>query len=194
MIVGLDLAVFLILIVTAVLALRTKDLLTAVALLSGYSLFLAVLFTGLLALDVAIVEATLGAGLSGVLFIVAILATTRRTTGRRPRRAQLVALPAVGSFLALMLFASSGLPDRGALDSPSQTGVSTYYVERSVADTRTPNVVTAVLADYRSQDTLGETIVILTAALSAALILLRRFDHPDEAAATNGAPSGGTDA
>jgi multicomponent Na+:H+ antiporter subunit B len=182
MIVVLDLAVFLILIVTAILALRSKDLLTSVALLSGYSLFLAVLFTGLLALDVALVEAALGAGLSGVLMIVAILATTRRTAGVRSRGAHLLALPTVGAFLGLMLYASTGLPDRGVIDSPAQTGVSTVYLERSLIDTKTPNVVTAILADYRSLDTLGETIVIVTAALSASLILLRRFDHPDLAA------------
>ena len=37
--------------------------------------------------------------------------------------------------------------------------------------TRTPNIVTAVLADYRGYDTLGETAVILTAGLAVMLIL-----------------------
>jgi hypothetical protein len=46
--------------------------------------------------------------------------------------------------------------------------------------TETPNVVTSLLADYRSQDTLGETLVILTAALAASLVLARRPDRPDE--------------
>jgi multicomponent Na+:H+ antiporter subunit B len=47
------------------------------------------------------------------------------------------------------------------------------YVERSYPDTATPNMVTAVLADYRGYDTLGETVVILTAGLAVALILPR---------------------
>jgi multicomponent Na+:H+ antiporter subunit B len=47
-------------------------------------------------------------------------------------------------------------------------------------DTRTPNVVTAILADYRSMDTLGETLVILTAALSASLVLFRRREGEGE--------------
>jgi multicomponent Na+:H+ antiporter subunit B len=188
MIVPLDLLVFVILIVTAVLALQVRDLLTAVALLSGYSLFAAILFAGLQAVDVALVEAALGAGLTGVLFIAAIIATTRRTraTSEKDRRTRLAVLPVIIGFVALMLFASTGLPDRGDAASPAQLGVSTYYLERSYEDTRTPNVVTAILADYRSQDTLGETLVILTAALAASLILARRFDHPDE-------PSGAAD-
>jgi multicomponent Na+:H+ antiporter subunit B len=78
-----------------------------------------------------------------------------------------------------MLYASSGLPDRGDPAAPAQQGVSRAYIEGSLPQTRTPNVVTAILADYRSMDTLGETLVILTAALAAALILARRFDHPE---------------
>lgn len=181
MIVGLDIAIFVILLLTAVLALRVRDLLTAVALLAGYSLFAAVLFTGVQALDVALVEAALGAGLTGVLFIAAILATTRRSVAReRPRQQGLVLLLVV-VFFGLMVFASTDLPDRGDPDSPSQTGIATSYLSRSMQDTQTPNVVTALLADYRSLDTLGETLVILSAALAAALVLIRRpeDDPPD---------------
>jgi multicomponent Na+:H+ antiporter subunit B len=54
--------------------------------------------------------------------------------------------------------------------------VSPRYLEESIADTETPNVVTAVLADYRSFDTLGETLVILTAGLGC-LVVMRREEH-----------------
>jgi multicomponent Na+:H+ antiporter subunit B len=179
-IVPLDLLLFLILITTAVLALVVKDLLAAVALLSAYSLFAALLFAGVLAIDVALVEAALGAGLTGVLFIAAILATTRRSEPRPDPRRRLVVIPLIGVFVLLMLFASAGLPDRGDPTAPAQTGVSTHYLANSLEETQTPNVVTALLADYRSQDTLGETLVILTAALAASLVLARRLDRPDE--------------
>lgn len=180
MIVALDLVLFLILITTAVLALVVRDLLAAVALLSAYSLFAALLFAGVLAIDVALVEAALGAGLTGVLFIVTILATTRRPETRPVPHRRWTVLPAIIAFVALMLVASAGLPDRGDPDAPAQVGVATRYLEGSLADTETPNVVTAILADYRSQDTLGETLVILTAALAASLVLVRRIDRPDE--------------
>ena len=180
MIVPLDLVVFLILIATAVLALRVKDLLAAVALLSSYSLFAALLFAGVSAVDVALVEAALGAGLTGVLFIATILVTTRRSEPRENRLRRVIVLPLILGFLGLMLFASIDLPDRGDPDAPAHVGVSTAYLSGSLEQTETPNVVTAILADYRSQDTLGETLVILTAALAASLVLVRRVDHPEE--------------
>ena len=80
----------------------------------------------------------------------------------------------MGLFLALMLYATSGLPDRGDPDAPANTHVSPTYIEKSMEDTKTPNIVTAVLADYRGYDTLGETIVIFAAGLACVLILMKR--------------------
>ncbi len=173
MIVPLDVVVFVILLATAVLALQVRDLLAAVSLLAGYSLFVALLFAGVAAVDVALVEAALGAGITGVLFIAAILATTRRSDARSDPKRRLVVLPLVAGFVALMLYASVDLPDRGDPEAPAQLGVSQVYLADSLADTETPNVVTSLLADYRSLDTLGETMVIVTAALAAALVLGR---------------------
>jgi multicomponent Na+:H+ antiporter subunit B len=182
-IVALDLLLLSVLVLTAVLALRARDLLTSVMLLSAFSLFAALLFTGMAALDVGLVEAALGAGLTGVLLLAAVLVTTNDGTARPDRRRQLAVVPVIAGFLGLMLYSSSGLPDRGAADSPAQQGVSARFVETSLDETETPNVVTSLLADYRSQDTLGETLVILTAALGTALVLVRRPDRPDQVGA-----------
>jgi multicomponent Na+:H+ antiporter subunit B len=181
MIVALDLLLFLVLLLTAVLALRSRNLLTGVVLLAAYSLFASLLFTGMVAVDVGLVEGALGAGLTGVLFIAAVLITTASGEARVDRRRNLVVVPLIAGFVGLMLFASTGLPDRGDPDAPAQLGVSTAYLSGSLEQTETPNVVTSLLADYRSQDTLGETLVILTAALAAALVLVRRPDHPERA-------------
>ena len=74
-----DFWLLVILIVAAIVALSVHDLLAAVAALSAYSFFVALLFTQMGAIDVAFVEATLGAGISGVLFIVALFLTKRRS-------------------------------------------------------------------------------------------------------------------
>ena len=165
-----------ILIATAVLALRIRDLLGAVAVLSAYSLLLALLFTGMAAPDVAFVEIVLGAGVSGVLFIGAILATTRRDESIQRGLSRWVPAVLVAGFLGLMLYGTAGLPDYTDPDAPAHTHVSPRYLEESIADTDTPNVVTAGLADYRSFDTLGETLVILTAGLGC-LVVMRREEH-----------------
>ena len=75
----IDFWLLVILVITAIIALNVKDLLAAVAVLSAYSFFMALMFAQLGAVDVAFVEATLGAGISGVLFIVALLLTRRRS-------------------------------------------------------------------------------------------------------------------
>jgi energy-converting hydrogenase B subunit D len=75
----IDFWLLVILIVTALIALSVRDLLAAVAALAAYSFIVALLFTQMGAIDVAFVEATLGAGISGVFFIVALFFTRRRS-------------------------------------------------------------------------------------------------------------------
>ena len=75
----IDFWLLVILIVAAIIALSVRDLLAAVAALSVYSFFVALLFAQMGAIDVAFVEATLGAGITGVLFVVALFFTRRRS-------------------------------------------------------------------------------------------------------------------
>ena len=75
----IDFWLLIILIVSAIIALSVHDLLAAVAALSAYSFFVALLFSQMGAIDVAFVEATLGAGVTGVLFVVALFLTKRRS-------------------------------------------------------------------------------------------------------------------
>ncbi|MCJ7579399.1 MAG: hypothetical protein MUP98_02570 [Candidatus Aminicenantes bacterium] len=91
-------------------------------------------------------------------------------------------------FIFLMIYASTGLPNRGDLDSivnrdTSPTGTqnaSSYYIHNAYKDTHTPNMVTAILADYRGYDTLGEETVILTAGLICFLLLRKKRKETDD--------------
>jgi hypothetical protein len=47
------------------------------------------------------------------------------------------------------------MPGYGDPSSPVTTHVSPEYKEKSYEETPTPNIVTAVLADYRGYDTFG---------------------------------------
>jgi uncharacterized MnhB-related membrane protein len=75
----IDFWLLIIVIVTAIIALSLKDLLAAVAALAAYSFFMALLFAQMGAVDVSFVEATLGTGISGVLFIATLHFTKRRS-------------------------------------------------------------------------------------------------------------------
>ncbi|MDD4635047.1 MAG: hydrogenase subunit MbhD domain-containing protein [Dehalococcoidales bacterium] len=63
----------------ALVALNMRDLIGAVLVLSAYSLCMALLFALLGAVDVALVEATLGGGITSVILIAAVLHMKRRS-------------------------------------------------------------------------------------------------------------------
>lgn len=75
----LQLALFALTIVSAVVALELRDLLAAVAALGFYSFFAAVLLALMGAADVAFTEAALGAGVIGVLLVAGIFTVNRRS-------------------------------------------------------------------------------------------------------------------
>ena len=82
-------------------------------------------------------------------------------------------LVAIGT-AALFIAASWGLPDRGDPQAPANVGVGPEYIERTEQDVGIENVVSAILADYRSYDTLGETFVIFTGGVAVLFVLIRR--------------------
>ena len=74
----------------------------------------------------------------------------------------------------LLIYCSLEFPLWGDPHAPASTHVSPYYIENALKDTSAPNIVTAVLADYRGYDTMFETIVIFTAGI-ACMFLLRTY-------------------
>jgi energy-converting hydrogenase B subunit D len=68
-----------VLVALALIALKVRDLLAAIVALSGYSFVMALLFATMGAVDVAFTEATLGAGVTGVLFLIALFFMERRS-------------------------------------------------------------------------------------------------------------------
>ena len=74
-----ELVLFLFLLLSAVIALHVKDLLVAVVVLTIFSFITALLFVAMGAVDVGFTEAVVGAGVTGILFVVAIFHTTRDT-------------------------------------------------------------------------------------------------------------------
>ena len=77
----------------------------------------------------------------------------------------------------LLIFGTLAMPDWGDPASPASSHVSPRYIEKGFEETAVPNMVTAVLADYRGFDTLGETVVIFTAGMAVLLILRTRRDE-----------------
>jgi multicomponent Na+:H+ antiporter subunit B len=73
---------------------------------------------------------------------------------------------------ALLFYASLDFPAWGTPDTPANSStLSDYYITSIYDDTLVPNMVTAVLADYRGYDTMFETVVVFTAGAAIFLIL-----------------------
>lgn len=75
----LDIAMLFFLVVCAIAAISVKDLLSAVIILSLYSLIMAIVWVELRAVDVGFTEASVGAGITTVFFIFTLVKTTGRS-------------------------------------------------------------------------------------------------------------------
>ncbi|MEQ1438091.1 DUF4040 domain-containing protein [Fontimonas sp. SYSU GA230001] len=172
----INIALFAILVITALAIARIRQLFAA-AMLSGlFSLACACIFVLHDAVDVAFTEAAVGAGMTTVLFLCTLALTDSREKSTPPRRSVPAALAALLTGAAL-IYASADLPKFAAADTPvQQHPLTERYLRDSATEIGIPNVVTSVLASYRGYDTLGETVVIFTAAI-AVLMLLGRTAH-----------------
>ncbi len=85
---------------------------------------------------------------------------------------QLALLITIGVGL-LLIPAVVDLPDWADPNSPASTYLSPHFIEKSMEETSVPNLVTAVLADYRGYDTMFELVVIFCAGITV-LIVIRR--------------------
>jgi multicomponent Na+:H+ antiporter subunit B len=157
--------------VVTIAIVRQRSLFSAVILSSVYSFLMASVLIVLDAVDVAMTEASVGAGVSTVI----LLATLHliKTTQVRPvfvRPLPLFVSLVVGTVL---VWGTLVLPPFGTPDAVIHKHVVPRYLADSIKETNVPNVVTSVLADYRGYDTLGETTVIFTAGIGVMLLLRR---------------------
>ncbi|MFA6267325.1 MAG: DUF4040 domain-containing protein [Pseudolabrys sp.] len=165
--------VLLTLLAVVTLAIIVRRSLFGVVILTGiYSFLMASVLIALDAVDVAMTEASVGAGISTVL----LLATLHliKTTEMRQANLKLVPLLVAVGTGAMLVWGTLAFPSFGVPDAVIHQHVAPYYLANSIPHTGVPNVVSSVLADYRGYDTLGETTVIFTAGIGVMLLLRRR--------------------
>lgn len=75
----IEMIVLIMVVITAIAAISVKDLLGAAILFGAYSFMMCLLWAIMGAVDVAFTEASVGAGISTVLFVAAVFQTSRRT-------------------------------------------------------------------------------------------------------------------
>lgn len=158
--------------VVTVAIIRQRSLFSVVILAGIYSFLMASVLIVLDAVDVAMTEASVGAGVSTIVFL-ATLYLTKSQEYPQPRN---VMIPLFVSTVvgAALIWGTFSLPPFGVADAPIHKHTVPRYINDTIKETRVPNVVTSVLADYRGYDTLGETTVIFTAGIGVMLLLKGR--------------------
>lgn len=165
----IDVFLLALLVITALGALAARSLLAASMLLAIYSLLMALVWVTLHAVDVAFTEAAVGAGVSTVLLIGALVFVGKwEKPGRAVHWPALLAVVLTG---AVLIYGTLDMPRFADPQAPAMLHVAPRYIRDSLAETEVPNMVTAVLASYRGFDTLFETVVIFTAGVSLILLL-----------------------
>jgi multicomponent Na+:H+ antiporter subunit B len=157
--------------VVTVAIVRQRSLFGVVVLTIIYSFLMASVMMVLDAVDVAMTEAAVGAGVSTVLLLATL--NLVKTTEIRSVRTHLLPLFVAGGTGMILIWGTLALPPFGIADTAVHRHVAPRYLAESIRETNVPNVVTSVLADYRGFDTLGETTVIFTAGIGVILLLRR---------------------
>ncbi|MGI9498748.1 MAG: DUF4040 domain-containing protein [Geminicoccaceae bacterium] len=166
----IDMALLLIMLVTALGFVFIRNLFAIVMLSGIFSLTAAVLYVVMDAVDIAFTEAAVGAGIATVLGLVTLSLTGKPDEAPSSRSN-------IGPFLitmltgAVLINATFDMPNFGDPEAPVHQHVAPRYIQQSGAEIGVPNIVTSVLASYRGYDTLGEVTVIFTASVGVVVLI-----------------------
>jgi multicomponent Na+:H+ antiporter subunit B len=185
-----DVVLLLLVVATGVAAVGSRSLLASTMFLGIYSLLMALVWVNMFAMDVAFTEAAVGAGVSTILLLGTMAIVGREE--KKQRGAHWPALLIVVATGAALIYGTLDMPTFGDPNAPVHQRTAPEYIAQDVGHTHAadahgpgaahgehagdfghhvPNLVTAVLADYRGYDTMFETAVIFTAGICLVLLL-----------------------
>jgi multisubunit Na+/H+ antiporter MnhB subunit len=166
----------LLMVIAAVITVVTPNLLYSVISLGAVGFLLAIAFLFLAAPDIAIVQIGVE--------IISIVILIRATMGREIQKHTPVDRPLMAVAVTTGLVAVMGLFGLQIINQFPEPGVpvmerfadapASVYLAEGLSSTGAPNIVTAVLLDFRAWDTLGEATVLFCAALGTVAILRRK--------------------
>ena len=163
--------------VTVVALARSRDLFTVIVLFGVYSFMMATVMVALDAVDVAMTEASVGAGVSTVLLLGALYLC--KSEESKPAHKPWIPFTLSAATGVMLVYGTLDLAAFSDPAAPIHTHVAPRYLNEVMSEVGVPNVVTAVLASYRSFDTLGEVTVVFTAG-AGVIVLLRRRRRQEE--------------
>jgi multicomponent Na+:H+ antiporter subunit B len=197
-----DIILLVLVVITAIAVIEVRSLFSATMLAGIYSLLMAIVWSNMHALDVAFTEAAVGAGISTVLLLGALVKTGRWS---KPSETK-IDIPALAICVltgGMLVYGTTDMPKFGDPEAPIHNLRVPKMLAQNVGKDpkrphgpvhhppvnpehphpsddfggHSPNTVTSLLAAYRGFDTMFETAVIFTAGVSLVLLLRRREDE-----------------
>jgi multisubunit Na+/H+ antiporter MnhB subunit len=164
----LDITIGLVICAVALGAVLARELLASIVFFIVYGAMLSIAWVRLDSVDVALAEAAIGAGLTGILLIGAA-ARLKDAPAPRVGRAVMLLVPAAAcaGLAAVLMFVVYG--------QLHQTAGLAPLVEGNLAASGVSNPVTAVLLNFRGYDTLLETVVLVIALVAVWSVTPDRF-------------------
>ena len=171
-------------IIAAIIAVETRNLLSAVICIGAIGFGASIMFLFLRAPDIAITQIVVEVlGL-----IILIRATISRDltfiTGDREFFGLVVSIVIVFVIFLAGIRILETLPAFGTpIFAEVRNAASQRYIEGGLRETGAANLVASVILDYRAYDTLGEATVLFTAIIGATVILRKKtkklLEEPD---------------
>jgi multicomponent Na+:H+ antiporter subunit B len=163
-------------IIAAVIAIETKNLLSSVICIGAIGFGASLMFLFLRAPDIAITQIVVEVlGL-----IILIRATISRDltfiTGDKEFFGTVISVVIIFVIFLAGAKVFETLPDFGTAifaEVPEDTASQTY-IKKGLEDTGAANIVASVILDYRAYDTLGEATVLFTSIIGATVILRKK--------------------
>lgn len=155
----------------AIVALESKDLLSGIISLGIIGFALTVIFIVLQAPDLAIVQIIVET-LTLVILIAAVLKTTRNDTSEETdTRKIFLWITGLVCITVFLLAAIKGLQYLPEFGSSTSLRMAKIYIDQGLVLTGASNLVAAVILDFRGYDTLGEATVLFTSVMGVIAVL-----------------------
>ena len=162
-------------IIAAIIAVETKNLLSAVICIGAVGFGASIMFLFLRAPDIAITQIVVE--VLGLIILIRACLSRELTFISGPREFFGVVVSAVIIFVIFLagMKVLGTLPDFGAaIFAEAPAAASQTYISQGLAKTGAANLVASVILDFRAYDTLGEATVLFTAIIGATAILRKK--------------------
>ena len=170
---ALDLGLAALVLAVAVWTIATNEAFAAVVGFVAYGLLLSIVWVRLYAVDVAITEAAIGSGVTGLLLVGGVTRMRQIEVTAAPERLGLTLRIAAGALAATITAALAAVV--WLLQQPEPAPSLAAKVAGNLASTGVANPITGVLMAFRSFDTLLEKVVLALAVVGVWSLAPDRF-------------------